>query len=490
MTVAIYSEDSALLPGKKAVTPLPKDQIGILLLAQIIEPFAALVIYPFINQLVGELNITGGDDRKIGYYAGMIESLFYVTQAMTVFHYSRLSDRFGRKPVLLLGIFGLAVSMLFFGLSRTFLGLVLSRCITGALNGNIGVMKSMLGELTDATNMAQGFALIPIAFSLGVTLGPIAGGSLARPQDQWPHIFTGKFWADYPYFLPCAIASGFAMVVFVLILLFLKETVKTQSIAEKRRSWLIDNIAEYGAVDNTAQLPHPSSPPPPHASPDDPVAMRALLTPSILICIANYGILATLEIANYSIQPLLYSTPIEHGGLNLSTSTIGLWMGLFGIANGIVQAFCFAPLVQWIGPKRLFCAAIIADLMMFILYPILSMTAQSQGVSPLVWIMMTTQLLLAIVQDMGYGCILMYITSIAPNKRSLGAVNGMAQTTASIARAVGPAASTALFAYSLDHNLLGGYGVFAVLAVTACFGIFLASRLPKNIYGEDSEGSN
>jgi uncharacterized protein YcsI (UPF0317 family) len=48
-----------------------------------------------------------------------------------------------------------------------------SRCIAGATNGNIGVMKSMMAELTDSTNMAQGFALIPIMWALGVTIGSV-----------------------------------------------------------------------------------------------------------------------------------------------------------------------------------------------------------------------------------------------------------------------------------------------------------------------------
>ena len=104
--------------------------------------------------------------------------------------------------------------MFCFGLSRTFAGLVLrcailallsrgrrisvtaighhlhSRCITGALNGNIGVMKSMLGELTDSTNMAQGFALLPMAWSVGMTLGLVDDSvlfvciSVDRPQSS------------------------------------------------------------------------------------------------------------------------------------------------------------------------------------------------------------------------------------------------------------------------------------------------------------------
>jgi MFS family permease len=76
--------------------------------------------------------------------------------------WSRLSDRVGRKPVLRIGLFGLGLSILCFGLSTSFWTLVISRSICGMLNGNTGVMKSMMGELTDSTNMAQAFGLIAI----------------------------------------------------------------------------------------------------------------------------------------------------------------------------------------------------------------------------------------------------------------------------------------------------------------------------------------
>jgi MFS family permease len=58
------------------------------------------------------------------------QSLFYLTQAMTVLHWSSLSDRIGRKPVILVGLFGISASMYCFGLSRTFWGLVVIKvCI-------------------------------------------------------------------------------------------------------------------------------------------------------------------------------------------------------------------------------------------------------------------------------------------------------------------------------------------------------------------------
>lgn len=90
---------------------------------------------------------------------------------MTVLHWSRVSDRVGRKPVILVGLFGLSLSMYCFGLSRSFWRLVISRSLAGALNGNIGVIKSMIGEMTDSTNVARAFAYQPIAWSTGATIG-------------------------------------------------------------------------------------------------------------------------------------------------------------------------------------------------------------------------------------------------------------------------------------------------------------------------------
>ncbi|PSS05526.1 hypothetical protein PHLCEN_2v3808 [Hermanssonia centrifuga] len=132
---------------EKTPTPLPKVQIGILLFFQLAEPITSQCIYPFINQLISELDITGGDERKVGYYAGLIESLFFATEALFVLQWSRVSDYIGRKPVLLTGMAGLSLSMICFGLSTTFIGLIMSRCLVGMLNGNIGVIKCMMTGL-------------------------------------------------------------------------------------------------------------------------------------------------------------------------------------------------------------------------------------------------------------------------------------------------------------------------------------------------------
>ena len=76
----------------------------------------------------------------------------------------------------------------------------------------------------------------------------------------------------------------------------------------------------------------------------------------------------------------------------------------------------------------------------------------------------------------------MYLSYAAPNKRSLGATNGVAQTMVSIQRAVGPAAASSLFAFSLHNNILGGNFVYVVLLALVWVGLGVASKLPTNMW--------
>lgn len=84
--------------------------------------------------MLEDLEVTP-DPTRIGYYAGVIESLFALSQLCTVFLWGRLSDRIGRKPVLLTGLSGLTVGITAFGLQKSFIGLIVCRCFAGFMNG-------------------------------------------------------------------------------------------------------------------------------------------------------------------------------------------------------------------------------------------------------------------------------------------------------------------------------------------------------------------
>ncbi|RDX43402.1 MFS general substrate transporter [Lentinus brumalis] len=445
---------------KRKPTPLPKLQIGILMLLHLAEPITSNCIFPFINQLVSELDITGGDQKKVGYYAGLIESIFFATEAMFVFQWSRLSDHIGRKPVLLVGVGGLAISMVCFGLSKTFLTLVISRSLVGMLNGNTGVMKSMMGELTDSTNIAQGFAYIPVSWATGATIGPLIGGQLAKPHDRWPRVFSHPFWIKYPYFLPCGVAAAFSALCFVITALYLKETVR-----RGRRSGATSS--EEGSCDNQD---------------DAPPSLRSVLTRPVLVSVANYGVLALIEIAFLALLPLFLSTPIALGGLGLSPPTIGLILGCLGLLDGIFQALFFAKAIDVLGPKRTFQLGLSTFVPMYALFPVMNLYAKAHGVDWVVWGLVSVQLALMVVMDLAFGAIFIFIRSSVSSNRSLGAVNGTAQFVASVMRALGPAASTSLFATSLERNWMGGYGVYVILILTAFTLFFVSTSLPLNLW--------
>jgi MFS family permease len=460
----------------KQKTPLPIMQISILMLVLLAEPIASLSIYPYINQLIRELDITGGNDAAVGYYAGIIESLFFITQALTVLKWSRLSDRIGRKPVLRIGLFGTGLSILCFGLSTSFWSLVISRSICGMLNGNSGVMKSVMGELTDSTNMAQGFALISITWCFGSFLGFVMGGALARPQDRWPNIFAGQFWAKYPYFLPCAVAASVVLVSFVLVS-FLEETLAT--VRKRKRNITSDTTSDQPVEEHGGN----------GASSEDManVPLRSLLTRSIIIPIANQTFLAFLDISMFALMPLFYSTPNYLGGLGFAPPTIGLWLALFGIIDGLFQVLFFPKVIDRLGPKRTFYTGASCFIPIMIMFPVMSWLVFSRGVDYMVTNVLLCQLVLIVTWDMSISSIFMFVTASAPSKNILGAVNGMGQTTVSIAHAVGPMFAGSVFAFSKDHNILGGHAVYVVLCVPAVGMLWLASLLPEKLQNRDED---
>ncbi|KAI0316454.1 MFS general substrate transporter [Amylostereum chailletii] len=476
-------------PEPRKVTPLPYGQITILLLLQLSEPVASQSILPYINQLVSELDITGGDERKVGYYcrittyAGLIESLYFSAEAVTILQWSRLSDRVGRKPVLLIGTFGLIVSMLFFGLSKTFWTLVISRCVAGALNGNIGVMKASLAELTDKTNRAQGFSLMPVMWASGATIGPFIGGVFSRPHDRFPNIFQNPFWEEYPYFLPCVVAAAFTSIAFVLVALFLKETVHGRSRIEgsnknsPRHDEEIpsDILADASPISPVTNVPEKTEP------------LNAILTRPVLLAVSNYAMLALLDIAFACMAPLFYSTPIALGGLGLSPASIGLFMGAWGVVNGLFQYFFFAKIVQRIGTRRVLFIGMAMFIPLFLWFPCANQIARHHGLTTPVWIAMGVQLMSMVIMDCAYGCTFIYVTTASPSKRLLGATNGIAQTVTSIMRAIGPWMATSLFAFSLDKNIVGGNGVYIFLILLSVSSLWLVTKLPEEPWSFDEE---
>lgn len=114
----------------------------------------------------------------------------------------------------------------------------------------------------------------------------------------------------------------------------------------------------------------------------------------------------------------------------------------------------------------------------YVLFPFENVLARRTGAT----VAVALQLLSRSVSDMGFGAVAMFISSAAPNKRSLGATNGLAQTVVSIQRAVGPAVAVSLFAFSLQNDVLGGHFAYVVFLFLVGVALCVAIQLPRDTW--------
>ncbi|KAJ3995654.1 major facilitator superfamily domain-containing protein [Lentinula boryana] len=457
-------------------TPLPKLQLSLILLIQITEPITAEVIYPFIIGAVRSTGITCGDEKKTGYYAGVIESMFFLSECCTVYYWGRLSDIYGRRRILLIGPLGLTLAMLGFGLSKTFWALVIFRALQG-------VARTVMAEITDSTNMADAFSMIPIMWSFGSMVGPALGGILANPATQWPQLF-GKFvfFRDFPYFLACAAAGFLAFVAFALSCVGLKEsspTFKNQKMknvtpSDESEPLLLDDETQSNYGSSTSSTGKTTGE---HAQP---LGAWKLLTGDLSIVLLNYGLLSFTDMSYVVLIPLVYSSSVSIGGLGLSPYQVGLILGTFAFLNGFWNLFVLTKILKKLGPRKMYIISYSSYLVIFPLLWILRDVAHlSGGMNVLVWVLLVCQLLAATFINTAYNSMsLMVIQSAPPN--ALGSVNGLAQMAASGTRGLAPLFASSLFSLSLESRIAGGHLVDIVLIVISAIGLFCSFQLPKH----------
>ncbi|KAJ3924004.1 major facilitator superfamily domain-containing protein, partial [Lentinula edodes] len=522
-------------------TPIPKLQVSMVLLIQLSEPIAATVIYPFVNQFVASTGITQGDEKKTGYYAGVIESVFFLAECLTVLMWGMASDRFGRRPILLIGPLGLFFGAIGFGLSTSYSQLVLFRSIQGAFNGNIGVSKTVLAE-ANASNLADVFAFNPMMWCLGGTIGrvyalllraifnclysPFLGGTLSDPANQWPNTL-GKIslLREYPFFLPLAV-SGCLSLLFVTIAFFgLKEhvtqtrsfqisnpqTSKSQSQDRKHfkkrlSSRSIDGLAQsagsgfyYGSVAaptacsfiSTATA---SSFVEPTFSalgtgedddfPQQPPILSSLMIPQVLFPILSYSLLATIETSISVLIPITYTTSIASGGLGLTSFQLGSILGSWGILNILFPTFGIPRMIRYFGPWKVQLMGMMCPLLILsslITLNILAKRPVGGNDDLLFWVVVAIQFGSYTLMNMGFATAQMFVINGAPNQAALGTTNGLLQTAKTLSKTIAPIFAMSLFSISKEYNVLNGYLVYFFFIVVTLLGIMTVSKLPKEL---------
>lgn len=207
----------------------PFRQMVIVCLIRFSEPIAFTSLFPYVYFMIRDFNIVD-DPTEISKYTGYMGASFAFAQFLCCIHWGRLSDWIGRKPVLLLGLCGTMVSLLIFGFSTNFYMAITARSLMGALNGNVPVLQTMVGELvTERRHQSMAFSCLPLLWNVGCVLGPAIGGSkyLTRPKMTSEVDASGaydRFVSKHPYAMSNIVVAGLLMFSFIVGFLFLEET--------------------------------------------------------------------------------------------------------------------------------------------------------------------------------------------------------------------------------------------------------------------------
>ena len=121
---------------------------------------------------------------------GLLSTSFSLMQLLFAPVWGRLSDRVGRRPVILAGLLGSSISYLTFALAQSLPILFLSRILAGIAGANISTAQAYIADSTQRENRAKGMGLIGAAYGLGFTVGPAIGGILSQYGYAVPAFFA------------------------------------------------------------------------------------------------------------------------------------------------------------------------------------------------------------------------------------------------------------------------------------------------------------
>ena len=208
-----------------------KDNAGsalpILFLVVMIDMIGFGIVIPFLTYFIEDLASIEGV-MEIGLWVGLMMVSYSAAQFLFSPLWGSLSDRLGRKPIILTGLVGNTVFFTVFGISTSLVMALIARFCAGAFNANIAVAKAYIGDISDNTNLAKRMGVIGAAFGVGFTVGPFIGGEFSSPAEKWSS-FTGTIFETHPYLLPCLIASLLSTISFIFAIWKLPESHKSTS---------------------------------------------------------------------------------------------------------------------------------------------------------------------------------------------------------------------------------------------------------------------
>jgi len=154
----------------------------------LIDVLAFGVIIPVLPHLIE--GFVGGDTAHAAYWVGLFGTVFAAIQFFSTPIQGALSDRFGRRPVILASCLGLGLDFLFMALAQTLPWLLVGRIISGVAAASFTTANAYVADVTPPEQRAKSFGMIGAAFGVGFVVGPLIGGLLGEIDLRLPFWFA------------------------------------------------------------------------------------------------------------------------------------------------------------------------------------------------------------------------------------------------------------------------------------------------------------
>ncbi|KZM26379.1 transmembrane transport [Ascochyta rabiei] len=481
-------------------------------LVRVAEPIALTSILPYAWKLV--LNYEVSSESNAPFFAGLLISAFSLAEACSGMAWGALSDRIGRKPVVFIGCAGTITSLLLVGLAPNFWVALAGRIVGGALNGNIGVIQTMVGELVrNPEHEPRAYAVMPFMWSIGTIIGPSIGGLFSQPADNFPAMFssTGVF-AKFPYLLPNLICSSLLVLSMIMAYFLLEETHP-----DKRQQGHIEG--DHTATANTPLLPAQGATADPPANltsesygtfnavevqhdemwrvrsngdwveqpTSEKVFTKTVITFVIALSIFTYHSMTYDHLLPIFLQDKRaddvhaqeLSSGALGGGLGLSTQQVGLILSINGVIQLAIQALVFPILADFFGVWRLLLLVTIAHPVAYIIVPFLQLLPPSI-VYPGLFTALSVRNFTSI---LAFPLLLIMIKEAAPDKSHLGKINGLAASTGAACRSVASPIAGLLYGLSIEIRFTPlAWWASALVALVGALQVPFMNRAANNCH--------
>ncbi|KAF2664529.1 MFS transporter [Microthyrium microscopicum] len=457
---------------------LPTTQLTILSICRFAEPVALTGVFPYLPEMIESFNIPHNEVAK---WAGIISAVFSIAQCLTAIPWGRASDKYGRKPIIMLAMFCAMSSSLMFGFSTSLAWCIVARAFSGASNGNVGILRTVVAEMVPQKALQpRAFATLPLVWQIGSILGPILGGALASPATNFPEIFGGsRFFKTFPYALPNLLNGVIFTFGIVSGILFLHESLASKRHQRDYGRQLGAKLVGLFAKKNRKDSLRPADdfesniPKTYKAEKARVPSYREVFAGQSNLMLFAYFILALHATAYDQLLSVFMHLPVQregvelpfrfNGGFGLESGRIGIIFSIFGIFSMICQFTIFPKVTLKYGPLKCFRVCTIFFPIFYMITPftvLMPTPLMQQGA------ILAVALLRAMSGVFAFPCITILLTNSAKDLALLGTLNGVATSLAAVGRACGPYFAGRAFTWGVDNNwMISPWWLMALFAV-------------------------